>query len=658
MARSAALPFPPSGPVRLMLNPILSGSCAAAESEAKRTSAAARANSRSMMSLLLQPGAVSFLDGCIDDVHGPGAREHPAHFRRRPRLQSAHRLLAVPGDVRLEDHVLPPAERMGVGERLRIDRVEGAARDPSLVERADQRGRRDDGPPRAVHDVSGPLHLAKLGFADEHARLWRQRQMQRDEIRLPQQRLQIGAFDLQIGIEPEDPHSKCARAQRDLLPDAPEPHDPEGAARETKDGLSRRDRPPSRAHHPVEEHDFARAGEEERHGVIGNLLDAVGGVVRHDDARRGGGVEVDRVHADPVASDDLAPWHLRHHLARDGPGIRVEERVAIAGFGEELIGLLRLQGDEIRDPFQRLSVPRPASPTRSPSGPPSLWKARGLLCQRAMPRTPSTSISTPSGMRKVASGAPRTMGILRSRASEARCEVLPPSSVTTAAPVGSTWLKPGPATRVTRTSPGATRPSSHSQRTTQARPEARPTPAGWPRTVRPAGAGAGSGSTICAVSSTSGRAWTSWKPASPRTHSISMGCPKTASARRRRPKSSRASAGSRHAARAGAALRGACAQPGLSACPGWESITASPSRRYRSGTTSPCAIAEPPPGVAVRRGFPVGVRLSPPPAARAATKGWTSTAIAVREGSIPRVARYRSARTDQSAAQQARMAVR
>jgi hypothetical protein len=53
-----------------------------------------------------------------------------------------------------------------------------------------------------------------------------------------------------------------------------------------------------------------------------------------------------------------------------------------------------------------------------------------------------------------------------------------------------------------------------------------------------------------------------------------------------------------------------------------------------------------------------GVRLRPPPAARAATKGWTSTAIAVREGSIPRVARYRSARTDHSAAQQARTAVR
>ena len=39
---------------------------------------------------------------------------------------------------------------------------------------------------------------------------------------------------------------------------------------------------------------------------------------------------------------------------------------------------------------------------------------------------------------------------------------------------------PGPATFVTRMSPGPTRESSHSQFTTHARPEPQPTPAGWP----------------------------------------------------------------------------------------------------------------------------------------------------------------------------------
>ena len=68
----------------------------------------------------------------------------------------------------------------------------------------------------------------------------------------------------------------------------------------------------------------------------------------------------------------------------------------------------------------------------------------------------------------------------RSRASEARCEVEPPSSATTPATRGRMWLSAGPATRVTRMSPGATRASSHSQLTTTARPEPQPMPAGWP----------------------------------------------------------------------------------------------------------------------------------------------------------------------------------
>ena len=68
----------------------------------------------------------------------------------------------------------------------------------------------------------------------------------------------------------------------------------------------------------------------------------------------------------------------------------------------------------------------------------------------------------------------------RSRASEARCEVEPPSSATTPPTRGRIWDSAGPATRVTRMSPGATRASSHSQLTTTARPEPQPMPAGWP----------------------------------------------------------------------------------------------------------------------------------------------------------------------------------
>ncbi len=72
---------------------------------------------------------------------------------------------------------------------------------------------------------------------------------------------------------------------------------------------------------------------------------------------------------------------------------------------------------------------------------------------RTMPATPSTAHCEPSGILRVASSTPSTIGMPRSRASEARCEVEPPSSATTPATRGRMWLSAGPATRVTRMSP-------------------------------------------------------------------------------------------------------------------------------------------------------------------------------------------------------------
>ena len=53
----------------------------------------------------------------------------------------------------------------------------------------------------------------------------------------------------------------------------------------------------------------------------------------------------------------------------------------------------------------------------------------------------------------------------------------------------------------------------------------------------------------------------------------------------------------------------------------------------RSGVTSPCAIEDPSPQVALTSIPPSAVRLNPPPEARARTSGWISTAIAVSAGS-------------------------
>ena len=81
--------------------------------------------------------------------------------------------------------------------------------------------------------------------------------------------------------------------------------------------------------------------------MLGDFLDAVGGVVRDDDARLRGGVQIDGVHPDAVARDDLATRHPRHVLSRDGAGVGVEHGVAIGGFREKFRRRLRLHGDDI-----------------------------------------------------------------------------------------------------------------------------------------------------------------------------------------------------------------------------------------------------------------------------------------------------------------------
>src|SRR5689334_4309682 len=55
----------------------------------------------------------------------------------------------------------------------------------------------------------------------------------------------------------------------------------------------------------------------------------------------------------------------------------------------------------------------------------------GHRSHRTIPATPSTAHWTPSGILRVASSTPSTIGIPRSRASEAICEVEPPRSATT-----------------------------------------------------------------------------------------------------------------------------------------------------------------------------------------------------------------------------------
>ena len=100
--------------------------------------------------------------------------------------------------------------------------------------------------------------------------------------------------------------------------------------------------PPALAHHPVLHDQPPERGQDQHHGVIGDLLDERVGHVGDRDAlgRRGG--HVDRVHADAAERDDLAALQPVDHALGDGPALGVE-RVGVARGGGEL--LVALGGD-------------------------------------------------------------------------------------------------------------------------------------------------------------------------------------------------------------------------------------------------------------------------------------------------------------------------
>ncbi len=176
--------------------------------------------------------------------------------------------------------------------------------------------------------------------------------------------VQLVEFDLAAGLGElallhervgvEDFHAESRRAHRHLARDVAEADQPEGAADETVEGLARRHRPGAGAHLPVVERDLAGAVEQQRHGVLGYLFDAIGRVVGDDDAGGGGGVEVDSVHADAVAGDDAALRHLRHRVGGDRAGVGVEQRVAVRRLGEEFLRLPGLHRHEIADAVEYL----------------------------------------------------------------------------------------------------------------------------------------------------------------------------------------------------------------------------------------------------------------------------------------------------------------
>ena len=346
--------------------------------------------------------------------------------------------------MRRQHHVVH-GKKLRLDEGLVLEHVEAGAGDAAFGERADERGLVDQCAARGIDEKGARLHQRELARPDQMPGFLAQRRMDRDEVRVSENLVEpdIGhAERTLVGFRhpPRAPvqhlHGKAFGAPRHGAADAAAAADQaqhlaaDAGAREQR-GL--RAGKPALPDQPVALDQAPGNRQHEAEGDVGGRLAddrgndghqyAPGGrlgdrnVVRRD--RHRGDHAQTRVCGDHVAIDavveqgveDLGPAHARAQR-------RLVDRFAGVGIDLDLGDLAQAGERAFRD---RLGDEHPHQTS-----------------QRTTPATPSTATCAPSGMRRVASSTPSTIGMPRSRASEARCEVLPPSSATTPATCGST----------------------------------------------------------------------------------------------------------------------------------------------------------------------------------------------------------------------------
>ena len=111
----------------------------------------------------------------------------------------------------------------------------------------------------------------------------------------------------------------------------------EHAAGEPMDRNHGRHVPAPRLDQRVGQRNLPRQREQQRHGVIGNLLHAVVGHIRDGDAELGRGGNVDIVDAEAETADRLAPSELPQEVAGE-LGIGDEDGVGIAPHRQNVLG--------------------------------------------------------------------------------------------------------------------------------------------------------------------------------------------------------------------------------------------------------------------------------------------------------------------------------
>ena len=208
--------------------------------------------------------------------------------------------------------------------RLLLPHVEARARDLLCAQRFLERLLVMDAAARRGDEIGARLHQRILLRADHAARLVGQRAIDRDEIRLPHQLVELDLLDAvlrhhlgrHIGVVGEHPHREQPAAQlREALADIAEADDADGLVAQVVADEDIAVEILVAPHRAVGLDDAL--GEAEHHGerVLGDRLLVAAGLVEHQHARVGAGLQVHGVVAGAVGGDDQQALRAAQQIA-------------------------------------------------------------------------------------------------------------------------------------------------------------------------------------------------------------------------------------------------------------------------------------------------------------------------------------------------------
>ncbi len=244
-----------------------------------------------------------------------------------------------------------------VGARLGGEDVEPGGGDATLLERGVQSGLVDDAAAGGVDEHQRRLDLVQLLGADQAGGLGRLRQVDRHEVGLGEQRVEVdesdahlgGAAGLHVRVVGDHLHAEGAEPLRDEDADPTEADDADGLLVQLDAGVAR-PLPLAVLERGVRGRDVPRGREHQRDGELGGGDDVGGRCVHDHHAGHGRGAHVDVVEADAGAGDHLEPARGGERLGVHLGGGADQDRVHVADRREQVapVGAVAVADLEVR----------------------------------------------------------------------------------------------------------------------------------------------------------------------------------------------------------------------------------------------------------------------------------------------------------------------